>query len=320
MRLPNYRKIISYAILGIFFVWLAIYIINNTGDFEKVLSLKWHYILIMVGTYTIFLYINGYIFKLIIGKLGSDLSIREGFFLAIMTTFFNLLTPFKGGHLARAVYLKRRYSFDYTKFMVSLVGNYLILFFMISLLILLATIFLYLEYQIFNLALTIVFAVIFISIILFALFTPTEKESQNWFIKKLNEIIKGWNLLKSDRLLLVKLSLLALVYSLVGILFMYFSFQSIGISLVFIMVLYLYLVTRVSFVFSITPSSLGIHEVLMIITASVVSISASDTILVAMINRTVGFLTVVILMSVFSWLVFKKNIFIGNSKSPVKPA
>lgn len=309
MKLSNYKKIISYIILIVFFIWLVVFIINNTEDFEKILSLRWYFILVMICFYIIFLLINGYIFKLIISRLGSTISIKEGFFLAIITTFFNFLAPFKGGHLARAVYLKKKYSFSYTNFMASLVGNYLILFFVISLLVLLSVLFLYLKYQIFNFVFTVVFMAIFLGIIIFALFTPKEFSSQNWLVNKLNDIIRGWNLLKTDHKMLFKLCLAALLYSLVGAVFMFFSFQSIGVSLVFIVVLYLYLITRVSFVFSITPSSLGIHEALMVITAAVVNVSASDTLLVAMINRGVSFLTVVILMGIFSWFIFRKNIF-----------
>jgi len=297
-----FKRIISLVILTIFFIWLGFYIYKNSSDFKKIFFLDWHYLFFMSITYMLFLLSNGYILKIVTNKLGVKINIWEGFYLSIINSFFNLIAPFKGGYLVQAVYMKKKYKFNYTKFVISMAGFNIVLFLVISFLILLLTLYLFLKYQIFNFILTALFILIFLSLLFIIIFTPTIRPSEKLLIKKFSEIIEGWNSLKKDKILLFKLFTASTIYVFMGIVFMFFSFLSIGLSVAFTKVFYLYLVSRLSFVFSITPAYLGIHEAVLVITAAVVSVSASNILLVAFIDRGVGFIFLGLMMGFFNLL------------------
>lgn len=59
---------------------------------------------------------------LVVRTFGAPLAVWEAAMLAVLTRFWNILTPFRGGAFVRAVYLKKAHRLPYVHFMAGLSG------------------------------------------------------------------------------------------------------------------------------------------------------------------------------------------------------
>ncbi|MCH7492341.1 flippase-like domain-containing protein [Patescibacteria group bacterium] len=293
------KKSISIVILVSLLGWLFSYFLNNIGDFKNIFLLDRFDIALLVLIYTASLFINGVILKILVSKLGGKIRYKESFLLSVATSFFNFITPFRGGAGIRALYLKKVHNFDYTKFIVTLVGSYLVLFLVISSMLLIATTYLFIKYNIFNLAITILFGSFFIGLIFFIIASPKNRPTKNWLVRKVFEVSNGWDLIKQDGKLLFHLFLLNIIYVLLGTFFMYITFTALGINIAFFKVLYFNLISFVSFFINVTPASLGVYEGVLFVTSSIVGILPSDALIFAVIFRVIGFLVTFLLFVLF---------------------
>lgn len=96
----------------------GLYLYINLDKFSDLLKISLlPVVLILVLTF-ISAIINGLITVYLYKGLGINLSVRDGFFLASVSTLANQL-PISGGLAARAYYLKRKHGLSYTKFISS---------------------------------------------------------------------------------------------------------------------------------------------------------------------------------------------------------
>ena len=122
------KRSISVGVLIICLILLAFYIRSHLADFKNISSVSFSYTLIIGLVSALSLIVNGLFLKALTIDFGIDLNFAEYFSLSIVTSFGNIFLPMKGGAGFRAVYLKSRYNFDYSYFLSSLAGNYLVAF------------------------------------------------------------------------------------------------------------------------------------------------------------------------------------------------
>jgi len=214
---------------------------------------------------------NGLVLKYFLEPFDIRLRFKEWFGLSVITTMGNYLTPFRGGAVARAVYLKKRHNFSYSYFLSTLSGIYIIAFLVNSFIGILTVVLLKHFYALFNIFVFTVFMAIFFltGIIIFSL---EFKETKYSFINKFINVINGWHLIKSNKKIILITSLISLINVAIIVLMMFLEFRVFGVEISLLNVLFLSIVSTLSLFISITPGALGIKEAIVAFTATVINI------------------------------------------------
>src|SRR3989344_9579156 len=125
------KKILSVAILLALVALAIFYLQRNIEDFKQLTITNPHFLIAIVLIFLITYIFISIVTTTLLRPLGVNIGKREAFALSIVTGFYNLITPFRGGMAARAVYLKKRYNFAYVGFSSGLL-TYLLAFFLVA--------------------------------------------------------------------------------------------------------------------------------------------------------------------------------------------
>ena len=170
------KTIISALVLILLVAWLGYYGYSHRTDFAGLsVANPWLLVALIVGvlvTYSFIACLNNTLLR----ALKVIMPIWESFALAIITGFYNLITPFRGGMAARAVYLKKKYDFAYVHFLATLSAVYVLIFLVGSALGIVSTLWIYFTTGVFSWILFVIFDVVFIGMLGIIFVSPKFKE------------------------------------------------------------------------------------------------------------------------------------------------
>ena len=248
---------------------------------------------------------SGLYLKVFTGKFGMNLRPREWFGLTVVTTMGNYLTPFSGGLIARASYLKHRHAFPYSRFLAMLAANYLIAFALISItgIVTLLTL---PEKQNDEWLVLIFFFATLVTVWLVSIFPSITVGSENRLVLLARRAAEGLDIIRGDRVLLGKLIVLTLMNILLGALLYFVAFLSMGSMLPFRMALLIYLLTAFTLLINITPGNFGIQEAGTSLAAAILGAGVEMGLMASLIIRAATILSAFSLGPVFSYLLSKE--------------
>jgi len=302
----NKIKKYIWIFLVIIFVIFAIYFFKeNIYILEKLKNLKIKTI-ILVSVLIIFsLYIN-WLFLYLLWK-PFNIKIKDYFLLSNTASFLNLITPFRWWAWFRAWYMKKKYNLEYSYFASSLFWNYVIVFFVSTLLAIWNFIYLYYRYWIFNLLVFLTFVWLFL-IFWFIFFTWWKFyfKTENKITSKINKVLKWWEIISKDKKLILQLSILQIINIFIWVLVLYLLFHDIWIKIEFAKVFYISIISILSVFINITPWSIWITEWLYMLSSSIVLIPTATMLLIALLKR---WLEIIILfaLGIISKYILLKN-------------
>lgn len=311
-KLLKYLKIvITIAVLG-FFVY---YFINNKEDLLKVLSVT---ILPLVGimiSYSIVFYLNGVFIKVILKTFKKKISLIESFYVSVISSLGNYFLPMRGGAVIRSVYLKKNFEFPYEYFVSTLYGYYIIVFLVNAFVGLISLVVISMKYGITSIPLYLFFGGLFVAMLVLSFVKfPVKKikGSKNKVIDKVLSVIKnileGWNMIVENKRLLISLIVITLVALVAGIALFYFEFRALSIDASIMNVILYNCLSGVSLLVSITPGSLGIREGIFSITSDILGISNEQIMQLALLDRGVSVIVLVVLfVPLYTIVSFKKR-------------
>lgn len=299
------KRIISIPVLIIILFFFVLYIKNHISDFKQLTIVNPIYLLPLFILIFIPSINNGLVIKYLLEPFNIKMNFKEWFGLSVVTSFYNMITPFRGGAVSRAVYLKNRYDFSYTNFLATLSGIYVINFLIASFLGLLSLVYLYYTKDVFSPIVTFILLFFFIPLLIIILFSPRFSETKSAFLNKLIRVLNGWNLIRKNRKVVLLVSLIYIfqitLSSIAGIL----SYSVFGISISFIDALFLASIGSLTILVAITPSGLGINEAVAVFSALVIGITPAQSLSVAIIGRVIGMSIIFILGPIFSYVLMK---------------
>jgi len=305
--LQKLKSIITVIILALIIGLFIYYLKNHISDFKQISFVKPHYIIILV-LFTLFIsWTNGLIIKYIAEPFGVKLKFKEWFGLSIITSFYNIITPFKGGLAAKAIYLKKYHNFSYTNFLSSWAGLYVINFFTGSFLGLISLYLIYIKHHIFNIVVTLLFALFFIPMLIIILFSPEFKETKYEYLNKFIRAINGWNVIRKNIKIIIIASLTIIIQILVNSLAVIIFYHIINVELGLEKAIFLSTVGIVGILVQITPAGLGINEALAVFFGLVVGITPAQALTVAVIYRVISMAIMFTLGPIFSVMLVKKG-------------
>ena len=305
--MPNAKKIISFAVI-LLTVALAIYYIQkNYHEFSSI-SLENPYFMIPI---ILILVINYFLTGLqnneLLKPFGVLMSRIESFQLSIVTGFYNLITPFRGGMAARAVYLKKKYGFAYVNFLATLSAFYVIVFLIGSFAGIAATLWIYFKTSNFSWILFVIFAGVFLSMSVIVVFSPQISETKNLWINRFIKVINGWHLIRKKRRVILSTSVVTIVQLAISSLMLVLQFHVFGISITFSQALFLSAIGSLAILISITPAGLGISEAVIVFSATTIGITPAQSLSAALLGRAVSLVALFILGQIFSYKLLKRK-------------
>lgn len=247
-----------------------------------------------------FMMTNGYTLKLLIAKFGINLDVKEWVGLPIVTTLGNYVTPFSGGMVARAAYLKQRHTLPYTQFMSILTATYCVNFWVVGLVGGLTWLSLH------NLPQSSwVIGGIFFGITLgisgVVLLPPVQIPLSGRLGHIVQSMLAGWYIIRQDKPLLLRLVgnyLLLIVWLSLEF---WVAYNALHPAISYRAALMIGLMTMFSQIFNLTPGNLGVPETLASITATLLGGNAGETFIVTLLIRAVTMLIAFSLGPIFTW-------------------
>lgn len=117
------RTYLPYVLSAAALLVFVIYLCQNADRYRDLFDFSVGTLLILVGLALIFALINGFINYFFYRALKVQLTLNEGFGLAVVNTLANQL-PFAGGLIAKGVYLKQRHRLAYTHYLSATMALY----------------------------------------------------------------------------------------------------------------------------------------------------------------------------------------------------
>lgn len=234
--------------------------------------------------------INVYTFR----SLDIDLSFREGFYLAASATLANQL-PLPGGIVARGVYLKHRYHLSYAKYFSATLALF---FCSISLsgfsgLIILAAWALWKQTEI-SPILLLGFMAMAASIAVFLL--PVKKIKLPQKIQKwVNQAIEGWEIMRSNPILLAKILGLQLGFMLLFATRQWIAFTMLSQAITFGQAVLLSAGSILTQLISFAPGGLGVREAIVGGIATILGFPLTASVAAVELDRAIALVVIVLL-------------------------
>lgn len=284
---------------------IGLYLVHNPELVALVYGISLRHAIWLVLMCVLTFGTSGLYLKVFAGKFGMNLRPREWFGLTVVTTMGNYLTPFSGGLIARAGYLKHRHDFSYTRFLAMMAANYLIAFALISLTGIVALLTLP-EKQDESWLVLIFFFATLIAVWLVSIFPSITAGSKNQMVLLVQRATEGLDIIRRDPVLLGKLIVLTLMNILIGALLFYVAFISLGSMLPFRVALLIYLLTTFTLLINITPGNFGIQEAGTSMAAAILGAGVEMGLMASLMIRAATILSAFSLGPFFSYLLSKE--------------
>ncbi len=307
------KQFLSIFVLMIIIALAFYYIYTNYHEFSS-LKLENPSFIFFISV----LFLVSYVFisietKYLIKPLKVDLSFIEAYALSIMTGFYNLITPFRGGMAARAIYLKKKHKFSYSDFFASLSASYILMFFVASILGLLSSYLIYQSEGKYNLILIGIFIVVFFGMIFLMVLPDLSSRkfslslSNNSIFQKFLKVINGWQVIKHNHFIIIVIIIITLIQILFSSVILYMQFHVFGWEISLSKAILISCIGNLGLLISLTPAGLGINESITIFTALALGISPSQTLPVAILGRLITTVILFILGPISSYYLLKRN-------------
>jgi len=301
----NNKAIIYFAVILPIIAGFVFYIRHNRGEFAKILSLDFIDFAIISCLVIATILLNGMIIKVLVEFFKLKLRMAEWFGLSVVNTLGNYL-PLKIGFVLRAVYLKKAHNFPYTAFLSSMGVAYLIIILSSGFIGMLGMVAMYFVRGAFNLILFLFCAAIFSGGLFLIAFSPRVKPSENKLIRRIVNAIDGWNLIKKDRTLLLKLFCINVLLIFVYAFRVYYASAALGYDFPFLYALLIGIPAMLSIFLIFIPAGIGVREAVMGFSSKLLEQSALSGVVIGSLDRIVAMAWVIVLGSIFA-AVLSKN-------------
>lgn len=290
-----YKIMLRYLILIVIVSACCYWAYENWDKIHSFIDIKPWYILIMVPLVVISLAIVGYINQVILLCLGLNLSVVQWMSLACASTLANYIFPMRAGMALRAAYLKKTHQLSLQKFAASMAFAYVLTFLVNASIGLISIVQIGVEINQEIMAIIAVFVLTIIgSISVLSLRFQSARLTKSKIFSKLTTIQDGWNILRQSQNLILVCSVLIVLNTLIFAFRIYVSVYavSMGETVSYMACLFAGCLAALSLFVSITPASLGISELAIVLGLSVIGVPPEVGLLASVFDRVVSFIVV----------------------------
>lgn len=299
--------IITLAIITLF----AWYFFSNIKDFSLLLSINPVFVVLLIIINILAITMNGIFMKWSISLFGKYISYNESVRVSLVSSAGNFFAPAGSGLGFRAIYLKKRHGLSYSDYLAIIFCNYVIVFFISSLLGL-VSLYILREHASPSFIVLALFFFTLLTTSFSAFFIRTKTSSQdivfrakwvNRIFEILGQISKGWVLILANKRIAVRLVGIVIVNSGLMVLGAYFIMKSLGLVLSPANLLLFSILGSLSVFINITPGNLGVKEAVFIAFSAIIGLTTPQILSVALVDRVVMFVVLFLL-----WLIYGRNL------------
>ncbi|MBT6832269.1 flippase-like domain-containing protein [bacterium] len=291
LKMKINKKLISSILLIIFSGFLLWFFSKNIQLLAHLRTFSWDIILLLMGGTIGVLWVNGLTLRIFAKPFG--VKIEQYFWLSAATSFINMITPFRGGAGFRAWWMKKKYKLPYADFVASLMGNYVIVFFVSALVGCAMCIWLWTQYGIFSIPVVLLFTGFLLGAI-FLWFFRYQFHVQNFFTRYWNRVVLGWICVLKHPRIVFQSSFLVLVNLLLEAIILFVILDAMGVEIALWHTLFIGIFLVFSTFLNITPGALGISEAFLVFAGTIVHISPEIMLLAALVRRTVSMIVLTV--------------------------
>lgn len=306
IRADCMKRWLSIVTLLVLLVVIAVYYWQQPQFIVILKEVSLSTIFLLVVTRFLFLGPNGLFLRVLAARFDIHLTLKEWIGLPFVTALGNYITPFSGGMVVRATYLKKRHDFPYSNFAAILGSNYLISFWVIGITGVFAMLLIPFEVGQSQWLLGGWFVVVVVGLSLLFLIPAFKVPGDNRISKLINASLEGWQLIKGDKVLIFKLVLFTLAQIFFNTASFWLAYQNFGEAVSFLSILVISLFSFFSILINITPSNLGVSEAAITLASTLLGTSAGVGLTVALLIRATTILVVFTLGPFFSYLLTRE--------------
>ena len=294
------KRIWLIVITGAFVAAIAVFLASQrylVGHLEQVRPAT---VISLVAVMILVHAFNGLLLRAVASRFGVTLTVREWFGLPFVTAMGNYITPFSGGMLARASYLKLRHSFPYAKF-VSAIGASYLAYFWVAGIAGIAAVVLPAESPGHSGGLILFFAAVVSIISVFVLIPAVTIPGGNRAALALNSALEGWTFIRKDLPLLIRLALYTLATILLNGILFWLAFGALsGGPVPFGRTFLVSILYGFSILVRVTPGNFGISEAIATLGSEILGMGAGIGLLASLLIRAASLIPIFTLGPVFS--------------------
>lgn len=297
-------RIVRLVAGGVFLVFIVRFVFSHVEEFKGLLQVKPTQFLILTLVIFSTHITNGLRLNVLTRIFSIELRTREWFGLAMVNTLGNYLF-FKTGTATKAVYLKKRHNFSYTRFVMTMgVSNFVVIF-VLSLFGMASIIGIGVVYGRFNPMLLAFFSTLaggIASVVVLSTRIAAAGGGGGRARRLFIEAVRAWRQIVADRKRLAMLVCIDTWMTISFALRMYFCFRFLGYDLSPWLCLLIAPLIEFSAILSLTPADIGVRETIIGLVAAWLGSGFADGVVAASLDRTVALLWTVILGVVFGWI------------------
>ena len=296
----------SFVLTVLITTLIITYIYHNPYFLEPFKDVSPFILICLVISRVLLQMTNGLLLREIASKFDILLTSKEWFGLPFVTAMGNYITPFSGGMIARASYLKYRHSFPYARF-VSVLGASFLIFFWVASVAGIITLMLSLERSAVYWQLVFFFGAVVLTISVVAILPSVKLPGNNRLSTVINNSLEGWGFIKSDLFLLAKLALYTLANIFINGISFWLAFVALyGTSLSTGKVFLISLFSSFSILVRITPGNLGVFESIVSLSSGILGVGAGLGLITSLLIRAATLIPAFTLGPIFSFLLTRK--------------
>mgnify|MGYP001188766396 CR=1 FL=1 len=292
-RHTKIRKIISWTltVLAIgFFIW---YLLNNREIFTLLKEIRLLEILLIAVLQPVNIILSGLINKWIIDNIDQEIASIDSIMLQFANNFVNRFVS-QGGAVYRSAYLKMQYNLPISKFLASIGGVYIIGIMANAALGLIMVLFFLLTKGIFNIYMLLVFAGLLIAMGFLMIIKP-EINSNRWFWKKLNQVVRGWDQIRSNKVLFLKIFFFSALSLINSSIIVFIAYRALDTNIQFMNSFFYSTISSLSNIINLTPGGLGINEAILMFSSDVIGLPSDVILLGSLMLRAISMISILTL-------------------------
>lgn len=291
----RFRTLVSLCLLAVILAAAGWFVRRHWGEFRALAIANPGALWVLVALVPAMLAGNGLQLRLLVRPFGVRLAAREWFGLAVITAFYNTLTPFRGGMFAKAAYLKRRHELTLTGFLTISAGLTIVNIFGAGVIGLAGLGSARLRTGPSAGLLAAFFTAATLGPAALMLFRPRIPQGSSPLRLRLARVLNGWRLIHDDRAGLALLGLVTALQYAVATAATLFSFDLIGVRVGLGAALFLTSLTALSGLIVLTPAGLGIIEAVAVFAGLAIGITPAQSLATAVARRLVATAAILLL-------------------------
>jgi len=290
-----FQKIIVNLILVAIIIWFIFFVKGHWSEFQIIKTISVSDIIILLILNFVALIFEGMILKIILQPFKINLKSMEWFGLNVLSSFGNVVFPF-GGWGVRGVYLKKKHNFDYASFLSVL-----------AVITIIGLTYWWAKTGSIDQWLWIIFSLVTVGGLAFILLPIKLQIKPSGFFNRLSEILKSWEWLKEQKLVLIKIILLMIGYFVVNATIFYWAFRVFGFSIPWLANFIPNCLSNYTLIIRLLPASIGVYEGAVVYSARLFSLDVAQALVVAEVVRLTYLFWLFVLTPVFSYILIKKT-------------